>query len=952
LKTDVGATNTNIQALTDMITPVGVQLASVATDVKQIRNVAEDNRVAVDAVSRKLDEVSVCTSSVATQDGNRDILSVVEETRLTLSGMDKTLSSIPCEMRLVSNEAALAREAAENTYRAFEQGRSANKEKQLQLEDVVSRLEEIALSLRATRAAPPTGSQVCVRMAQKPSYLRDLLDGLEDSAISGDMPLAVTHRGSTRLCDCIMAKRRNAIVKGPFWAYAENQQPHLRNCKYFARPTWTFKGGALLPVKILSSALRLSFAATKGAGGFSLSPNFAITRLIDRGASPAFALFDTILRDYSKAEPWSDHGHRRYYEPLDDYHIKYTPLRWDMVGLERHLYHVLGELEKLFEGGKASPLDTDAEGRTLLHEVAVVSGIIESPSPRVLALIKGLVGLLIEYGVVRDAKWGGGEEIANADAMDIAITSTADSVFRQEINPPPHPQVVHIDEILSRNGCELFGLKRPRAGTRLMRLAIGYGPVARAVVDHSLDRLEALLRSGHDPNENSESTELHPPLCLALKWLQGFELLLQGGADPLLAVGEAFGYRQYEAIKLLLEYDCPLSQKMHYSGVTALDLIDPCHLEERIADLVIAKAAGQRRGLWALATRNLSELEIGELGIQLREGEILDAGRVIAQEALIRKGVDVPPAFRVAVGKGFTIYHSEPHMSLGLAQKFFDIGFWDVDRHDPLVSYPYMGLTPFLWCCYRQFFDSANWFLGRGARTRVSLEGILLVAQHLLASGLAQQQPRYKFSLGLLQRIKSQNGPFELDGCVCYCSPNGCTAITHLLNRPDYTWVKKILILRKWLNWCQFSAVEASVAWKAFCRMEIFARLGMAHTCCRYIERHDAIRVLADEQTELRDEDMKSGLVEELEHWVGEYNRQEMLHQDKSNQLLVMWWSNLNRVLDINETHKGHHEKIQQHWSHSRFPYDPKTYFDCDEDAFSMTLEELEQKAYRYITMD
>jgi hypothetical protein len=145
----------------------------------------------------------------------------------------------------------------------------------------------------------------------------------------------------------------------------------LPSCKYVSKPAWAVEVGMAFVARCLSFAVQLSFRATKGGRAFSLSPNIAVTRHVDRQTSQAFALIDKILINFSRKQlsdgslSGTPLGYTQY---SDDYDMsKFFFLKWDMPGLERHLQRVLMGLEKLFESGQASPLDTDLEGRTLLH---------------------------------------------------------------------------------------------------------------------------------------------------------------------------------------------------------------------------------------------------------------------------------------------------------------------------------------------------------------------------------------------------------------------------------------------------------------------------------------------------------------------------------------------------------------------------------------------------------
>jgi hypothetical protein len=138
---------------------------------------------------------------------------------------------------------------------------------------------------------------------------------------------------------------------------------------------------------------------------------------------------------------------------------------------------------------------------------------------------------------------------------------------------------------------------------------MGYGPVAQAVVDRSCSALEPLLKSGKSPdegfegqfedsyvydplnsfmyNESNEIPHLFPPLCLALGWTPGFELLLRYGANPSLAIISAIRFSEDKAIELLVEHDVPLSVGRFESIV--LDDIKGSRLEDATINLILPK---------------------------------------------------------------------------------------------------------------------------------------------------------------------------------------------------------------------------------------------------------------------------------------------------------------------------------------------------------------------------
>ena len=153
----------------------------------------------------------------------------------------------------------------------------------------------------------------------------------------------------------------------------------------------------------------------------------------------------------------------------------------------------------------------------------------------------------------------------------------------------------------------------------------------------------------------------------------------------------------------------------------------------------------------------------------------------------------------------------------------------------------------------------------------------------------------------------------------------------------DATWSAKILRLRIWLKFGRFSASESSIAWKLFARLEIFSRLGMAHTCCKVGDGWERIElVTADEVNELREEDLETVLVQELDGFMKEYETMEQSFTGSHEEFLAAWWSHANQRLHFNHMREGLRESAPT-WFRSR----PKEYFDSGEEVFYMNLDVL-----------
>ena len=95
----------------------------------------------------------------------------------------------------------------------------------------------------------------------------------------------------------------------------------------------------MLPALFLSRAIGYTFAITSGAGGFAISPQLTVLRMVDNGGS---AVLQVATLVHSVVEANGEESAQRLEEGI-------------------------GRLRSLFCAGKASPFDVDPYGRTLLH---------------------------------------------------------------------------------------------------------------------------------------------------------------------------------------------------------------------------------------------------------------------------------------------------------------------------------------------------------------------------------------------------------------------------------------------------------------------------------------------------------------------------------------------------------------------------------------------------------
>jgi hypothetical protein len=528
-----------------------------------------------------------------------------------------------------------------------------------------------------------------------------------------------------------------------------------------------------------------------------------------------------------------------------------------------------------------------------------------------------------------------------------------------------------------------------------------------AVIRRSESELHNLLARKHDPNEgwdqiwSPNSANLYSPLLLSLEWHQGMRILLGAGANPLLAMRDALISGLEGAIKILLEHDCPLSLKEIHPKWQLEDpnpIISPRAnaptkpIHFSTMTLIIEKLCDQRTRLWELALGKLCESEIATLGIRLGGGEILDEGASDLCQALIDKGVKVPSAIMVSRITPNSVFRARLFSSRPeFAQALFDVGFRSLEALESpaqmleitrtMEGQFYYDILPLLHqSCLALNLDMATWCLEHGCRPVVDVHGTIHFASHTLAAGFSRYGSYSAGNVrvfgmleksGLIPRLLSLEGENGKDQCICYCSLNGCSAITVLANcriehrdpKVGFNWPRKSGIVHDWLRLSQGSTNVSADKWEDFFRAEIFRRLGMAHTCCKsQYDWYPEARLSREERDELRDEDEKAGHVEELNKRIHDYRNEQLAFDGPKDEFWKIWFKKLkdkDHDLYVNETHrewwesqKARYLRVLSYHSNAlatgkleRNPdwerdYDPDDYYKCECEDTCMCFKE------------
>lgn len=366
------------------------------------------------------------------------------------------------------------------------------------------------------------------------------------------------------------------------------------------------------------------------------------------------------------------------------------------------------------------------------------------------------------------------------------------------------------------------------------------------------------------------------PLHIAAHWPRGMELLLQLGEDIVTGIIDAEDDNGSTALNYALKLNEPECVSMLLESGAGMDL----EVIQNIAkwEMTSGQSAATPILAQALVRRRKELLSIAE---ESNEGRrILDnmslTKDVLVQEdafelvwALREKGVSLPEALqRVQPG---SVYHCA-HMNEETAESLLRAGF----SH---TNVDFLGFTPpmttdLVGLSHRyeskiMYSHSAlslvEWFLNHGEDLSRSIpeaavvqtttnqgdssHGVCLV--HRIASELGRSM-RYQTAFGserhtaVLQQILSSP---VLDSCECLCTQHGCSAAS-VLSREVWrlangtttpgevsgfdrtTWRIVMDLLTSRLSGNPGARQFAS----NFVRVSTFERLGMSHTCCRYVD--------------------------------------------------------------------------------------------------------------------
>ena len=385
-------------------------------------------------------------------------------------------------------------------------------------------------------------------------------------------------------------------------------------------------------------------------------------------------------------------------------------------------------------------------------------------------------------------------------------------------------------------------------------LVYGYGLLERAIVHRSLDQTKHALLMEKSLARSFKGKL--SPLELAIGWPKGLRMLLEVGFDAFGALRLSIDMGDLTSTQILLDFsNFPEDSVAGWSQVMH-DLTSSS--DQEIRQFVIQSLRARRQALSKLATKTLPKDDLLDLGL-LNE-KTLDVAALKVYQRLLERSVNVPLKLNPASGfsrKGshLTVYHSVFSVGslpdIGLLDCLFENGFECIDALNEEWN------TPLLMMCRKSTRNRlgkktillVDWLLSKGACPKFSFTNsnpnIIFYLATCLARNMRDSSQDYdKYLRCLIRRSASQCSPLDSDSCQCYCSYSGCLPfhnfwrcgnlfidhqICRLISRDTL-----FNALNVWLDMCGLDDTQSEVCYEEVCRLEVFDRLGLVHTCCAF----------------------------------------------------------------------------------------------------------------------
>ncbi|KAK5048517.1 hypothetical protein LTR84_005607 [Exophiala bonariae] len=755
-------------------------------------------------------------------------------------------------------------------------------------------------------------SQIGQQLIMRPSMLRDAVESVS------------LRRKGGLFCTCKPQELLSWYDRGPFRISLDYTSQHRHSCPYhpLGKQSWTYAVSAqLLP--FVRRTVELGVNLRSGAGCFSIAPLLNAYCTVRRSESPIFKLFDDFPFRYGQIMQSRKRKRSGYFYSPDIWHHHHPHgsevIYWqgDVNKASTGMTYLLTSLETVLQNKTASGLEKDENGNTILHEVmfllAILSQILSDLQPLfhrllVLALRSGVDVSAISMTGARPLSWfglinGTGEVVKVFSATSEIETDLPATAAGSLLIATNHgyrnglemvPRLYHLiaeydlDEQISGVSHKYINVNRmnfshplPQRRLQIHRLLMrvpeltetfGLTEIGPCIIRRSEDCLVKYLENDKSAPFN-DGDLAYDPTCLPIGWTSGLEILLKAGFRPRKALELAILTGHTALIVSVLPYTDFFESSIEERPMNWLFNFLQHDVKQK-ADIV--------------------DVFVVEFEARRREHEDHKTER---QHALSLSGL--PSVYHGWLNCG----GSHTHDNTILLESLFRAGHHTIDAaHED-------GRTPLLQIAsYAYAFNQRNlaveWFLSRGASGTFADRTCWPNIMFYLIPSLAYRQHLLlplDDDIGLYLDVAD---PLWADDCQCFCSRRGClpwyrywSRLESLNQSEAGSWTERLSALQEATDFLRLDGKQKEKCYTELCRLEVFTRLGMIHTCCGHYSFYQSRPAVKSENERERCRKEDAELKAQLDLIMIAYANMRQAAIEVIHDAWTSWWELLDSIL-------------------------------------------------------
>lgn len=392
------------------------------------------------------------------------------------------------------------------------------------------------------------------------------------------------------------------------------------------------------------------------------------------------------------------------------------------------------------------------------------------------------------------------------------------------------------------------------------------------------------------------------PVILAVGWPEGLKILIETGFWSLEALNMAMALDDIESVQLLLGGTRAFPKHWSPSRIDEMCL--------RSKEMLVNEFRSRWLRLTHFYRRNLHGHDLETSDSQYSTSPNYDPDEMYRELEI--SGVHTPEGLK-SCGWGYEVAFDVDQLNL-----YFSAGLRNLDgrlqRHPPMAIAAMKSAD----------LEMIRWFLDHGANPNFPFHpqntypNLLFYLYPSLTIPDITSREDYEipkkqgFNYDLAKYLNNCD-PLQSDDCHCFCSATGCLPLKSFWAHCDLSFdmpcnscqIKKT---ENWIsfveffsaNFIQLTTIQMEIYYREACRMVLFDRLNMTHTCCRY---EDAVnywylrtpRLDAEERDTIQEEEAE--LSKQLEALLQAYDNARNVEENSFVCFWRIWWGKIDEIL-------------------------------------------------------